>query len=741
MGVINNMKLRSKLIVTGVLLTAFPLLVIAGLSYHLNQENTETSRAENLLLANSDLNHIAGLVYSTVQSHHDMNQLMLNNALNVTREIVAINQGLSLAADKVGWEAVNQITKATTRVELPKMMVGNTWFGQTSTIETSVPIVDQVKSLAGCTSTVFQLMNPAGDMLRIATNVTKEDGSRAIGTFIPSTDQEGKPNPVIAAVMKGETYIGRAVVMGSWYLTSYAPLYDAEKKLIGMIYVGIPHESVIKGLRKAIMDIKVGRTGYVYVLDSKGNYVISQNGGRDGENIWEQKDSDGKWFIQELTAKAGKLGPGEIGEHSYAWKNPQDPAPRLKIVKMMYYQPWDWIIGTGSYIDEFMEGTNKLEATARRGYWWMLIAVAGAIGAASLIWLSIAGRIANPLKRAIDTLEESATQISFASGQVSASSETLAEGSSEQAASIQEISSTLEQVASMTRSNAEHTGQADVLMQGALTFIGTAGKSMEELTVSMDEINRASEKTSKIIKTIDEIAFQTNLLALNAAVEAARAGEAGAGFAVVADEVRNLAQRAAEAAKTTEDLIGGTVVKVKAGQDVVATSNDVFRKLSQDVTRCAELISEITAASREQAQGTEQVNRAVGEMDKVVQRNAASAEETASASQELDAQGEGLKELVGALLTLIGGGNRREPRHGSAGARIEVSLEAPAERIKAARTVRRQDRNGEGSGRALRSWEQGATAIETEPAANLRRSSFSDESPRVQRSGRSGGSG
>ena len=725
MSVVGSMNLRSKLVLTGILLTVMPLLVIAGLSHQLNRENTENSKTENLRLADSDLDHIAGLVYSTVQSHQDMNRIMLQNSLNMAREIVAMKGGISLASDKVTWEAVNQATRAVTRVELPKMLVGKDWFGRIGSIQTPVPVVDEVKSLAGCTATVFQLMDPKGDMLRIATNVTGEDGSRAIGTYIPSIDPDGKPNPVVSSILKGEDYRGRARVMGSWHLTSYSPLYDAGKQLIGMIFVGIPHESVIKGLRKVITDIKVcGRTGYVYVLDSKGNYVISKHGARDGENIWEQKDSHGRLFIQELTAGAVKLAPGEISEYRYPWKNPEDPAPRMKIVKMTYYQPWDWIIGAGSYIDEFMEGTYKLEATARRGYWWMLGALVGALGAASLIWFVIAGRIANPLRRAIDTLKEGAAQISSASGQVSSSSEALAAGSSEQAASIQEISSTLEEVASMTRSNAENTGKADTLMHGALDSIGTAGKSMEDLNASMDEINRASEETVKIIRTIDEIAFQTNLLALNAAVEAARAGEAGAGFAVVADEVRSLAVRAAQAAKTTAELLGSTMHKVKAGQEVAVAGNGIFAGLSQDIRRCAELISEIAAASREQAQGTEQVNRAVGQMDRVVQRNAASAEETASASQQLDGLAGGLKDLVDELLTLTDGNGRREQGIAVAGAGDAGSPGTPAKRLDPTPAARQREKNGRKPRKGMQPRKPPAASAGTEQDGNLERCRF-----------------
>lgn len=130
---------------------------------------------------------------------------------------------------------------------------------------------------------------------------------------------------------------------------------------------------------------------------------------------------------------------------------------------------------------------------------------------------------------------------------------------------------------------------------------------MADLTQSMDEISHASEETSKIIKTIDEIAFQTNLLALNAAVEAARAGEAGAGFAVVADEVRNLALRAAEAAKSTAELIDGTVKRVNTGTDLVSKTNAEFTKVAESAKKVGELVSEISAASREQAQGINKV--------------------------------------------------------------------------------------------------------------------------------------
>jgi methyl-accepting chemotaxis protein len=175
------------------------------------------------------------------------------------------------------------------------------------------------------------------------------------------------------------------------------------------------------------------------------------------------------------------------------------------------------------------------------------------------------------------------------------------------------------------------------------------------MTQAMAAIDSSSAEVAKIVKNIDEIAFQTNILALNAAVEAARAGEAGAGFAVVADEVRSLAQRSAAAAKETADKIEAAIASSRNGSLSCTKVGESLTQIAGKVSCTDSLVGEIATAAREQAQGIEQINTAITQMDQVTQSNSASAEESASAAEELDAQAASLKDMVDQLRQLIGG--------------------------------------------------------------------------------------
>jgi len=284
-----------------------------------------------------------------------------------------------------------------------------------------------------------------------------------------------------------------------------------------------------------------------------------------------------------------------------------------------------------------------------------------------MIWLStaalilgvacaylIAQSIVRPLRQVADTLRAGADQTAAAAGQVSAASQSLADGASEQAASLEETSASLEEMASMTKRNADSAAQAKEISSQTRVAVETGASDMAEMKIAMEAIRHSSDDISKIVKTIDEIAFQTNILALNAAVEAARAGEAGMGFAVVAEEVRGLAQRSAQSARETAVKIEEAIAKSHRGVQISGRVADSLTVILDKARTVDMLIAEIATACHEQSQGTDETNMAISKMDQITQTNAADAEETAGASEELNAQAILQREAVEELLKLAG---------------------------------------------------------------------------------------
>lgn len=257
------------------------------------------------------------------------------------------------------------------------------------------------------------------------------------------------------------------------------------------------------------------------------------------------------------------------------------------------------------------------------------------------------------LNQAIENLDQSlerfavsAEQLAAAASEISEGSNTLAQGASEQASTLEEISSSLREMSTMTKQNASNAKEAKGLAQAVQARVENGADCMKRLSETTGRIKMSADETAKIVKTIEEIAFQTNLLALNAAVEAARAGDAGKGFAVVAEEVRNLAMRSADAAKNTAELIGESVKNADEG---VTVSQEVFKSLNdidEQADKVTKMMTAIAAASNQQAQGIEQIDTAVGQMDQVTQSNASNSEEWASAAQELSGQAEEMRSIV-----------------------------------------------------------------------------------------------
>ena len=259
-------------------------------------------------------------------------------------------------------------------------------------------------------------------------------------------------------------------------------------------------------------------------------------------------------------------------------------------------------------------------------------------------------------------LAQGAEQVAHAAAQVSSSSESVAQGASEQAASIENTSASLHEITAINQKNTQRTEDLVKIMKEVGAASHAKDAKMDDLIASLGSAQGSGQEVAKIAKTIDEIAFQTNLLALNAAVEAARAGEAGSGFAIVADEVRNLAGRSADAARKTAELIQVSVAQSAQGRDLANECQQAGAHTTQLGKRVGMLVTELAQATAEQTKYVENVERTLSGIESATQATAAGAEESASASKQLDAQADGMRELVGQLGNTVNGSRRGSRR-------------------------------------------------------------------------------
>lgn len=387
---------------------------------------------------------------------------------------------------------------------------------------------------------------------------------------------------------------------------------------------------------------------YIWLTDYNDNMLAHPT--LQGKNISNVADINGIKFFHEGVVLAKEKGDGFI---SYHWKKP-GANPKKVFPKISYFKSFpDWkiVIATGVYVDE-------IETTV--GITFLEILIFNIITLLVIVLISIFTVIKNivqSLNGITKDLDYSSKELGSAASELQAASEKLAEGSTEQAASIQETSSTLEETSSMVQHNQENTQQAAILANQSKQYASKSHQEMLQMINAMDDLQKSSNEIEKIIKVIDEIAFQTNILSLNAAVEAARAGDAGKGFAVVAEEVRNLAQRSAQAAKETESIIAKNIMLAQDGSEITKVVQSSIEEIDSQSKKVSDLLDEISVATKEQAQGVGQINKAVSQIETVISSNAQTAEESSAAAKNLFNQTITLNEVIEELKTIINNKN------------------------------------------------------------------------------------
>ncbi|WP_233871075.1 methyl-accepting chemotaxis protein [Paraburkholderia adhaesiva] len=557
-------------------------------------------------------------------------------------------------------------------------------------LDFSIP--DQFLERSGAIATVFA--RRGDDFVRVTTSLKKQDGSRAIGTLL---DRKG---PAYATVLAGRTYTGIAPLFGKQYITQYRPVSDTNGHVIGALFVGVDVGAQIDAIKSEIAKLKIGDTGYYFVLDasngpSRGNFLVHPGA------VGQHYDDANAPYSQMLEAHEGTLdyasADATLGEHD----------AREKVVAFATVPQWKWLVGGVAARNEIMADMqatrNRFAAigfalvvafavlsilAARRLVSRPLDAAAEAAGRLAAGDLSVRVRNAHGvqaaqtdsedadeigrLTHAIDGIGEGlakiVSQVRSASAQMRDDTSRIASGSGEistriasQAASLEQTAASMEELTSTVQQNADHTTRAHTVVSGAADAALDGGRAVERVVKTMDDINQASRKITDITSVIEGIAFQTNILALNAAVEAARAGEAGRSFAVVAGEVRTLAQRCAASAKEIKDVVDASVNEVAQGTQLVSRTTAQMRAIDEAVGRVSSIIVDVANASSEQAEGIRQVNQAVTHLDSATQQNAALVEQAAATAMLLADQADVLDEAV--RLFTVGGAQtaRRNP--------------------------------------------------------------------------------
>ena len=338
-------KIQTKLIAVTLFLVLLPLTFVAAITTNRFSHAMQTASEE-------DLAHIVENILAMCKIQQELesvNEKLLSGLILAKdrlqphgAEILAIPEQMVRfeTVDRNGNEDGHTVT-------LPAWKSGETLLSR------DTGFVDSIRELVGANCSLYQSTG-SGELLDISTTITGKEGSRAIGSIIPSESK------VAESVLAGKTTQGRIFMAGEWHTGVFSPVLGSDGSVIGALSVSVK-EQMTYSLREEIRRIRVGDTGYAYIIDSEG--FLKVHPAKEGENILHSRDSKGFEYISALIAKAVKLKDGEVGTTRYTWLNPElgEKRPRQKIVKFAYFKPWDWIITAGSYENEIYKAPNEMK--------------------------------------------------------------------------------------------------------------------------------------------------------------------------------------------------------------------------------------------------------------------------------------------------------------------------------------------------------------------------------------------
>ncbi|MCJ2186584.1 methyl-accepting chemotaxis protein [Novosphingobium beihaiensis] len=487
--------------------------------------------------------------------------------------------------------------------------------------------VDRIKELVGGTATIFQLDQ------RVATNVEKPDGTRAVGTVLAK-------GPVWDTVMgEHKPFRGQATILGRSYYTAYDPIMDADGNLAGILYTGIPTSDFLSsvhhvGLLSALAAIVITVIAAAVTLRFSRKQFAPLQDLRDSMGEMAQGRYDVAIGHEGRTDEIGAMADGLRVFQQAALERQRADADQLKA----------------------MDGVARELAALAKGD--LTVRIGSDFPQAYARLGEDFNAAVTPLGAAIETIIDSTRKIHLTASEIRSAADDLALRTERQSARLQQTASAMQDITGTAQQSAEIAGRARESMDTMQGEIEETGQTVSQAISAMQAIEESSDEIAQIVTLIDGIAFQTNLLALNAGVEAARAGEAGKGFAVVAAEVRSLAQRSADAASEIKERIAKSSTQIGRGVEVVNRTSETLSQAVNRIGDIGKLIREIAQGAQAQSGGVAKVNSAISEMDLVTQQNAAMVEEATAAVASLTDSARELVEEISRFKTAGSGTGR-----------------------------------------------------------------------------------
>jgi methyl-accepting chemotaxis protein len=404
---LDRLTLRQKLLVLAAVPTAAILVLVLAAGAVLRGVVAADVTEQVGELTTSALDRTASDFRLLAQTTHAELSRRLAASLEVARDVVRRAGRITQGDGRVEWTAVNQLDRTAQPVTLPRVLAGSEWLGLNADPAVTTPVVDEVTRLTGAAATIFQRMNARGDMLRVATTVRNAEGRRGIGTFIPAVEPDGGRNAVLARVLAGERFEGRAFVVDAWYLTAYEPIRGAAGEVAGMLFVGV-REDGLASLREAVTGRRLGETGGVFVLGAKGKkkgaLVIAPPGRKDGESLLEERDREGRPWVEELCDRAAAAPAGAV-ERAEVTLEDDEGRPLPRRLAFTYFEPWDWVIVAAQDVDEAMVAARDVDRTLALGAFGIVLLAGLLLGA--VVWQArrAAASVAGPVERMAEVAE------------------------------------------------------------------------------------------------------------------------------------------------------------------------------------------------------------------------------------------------------------------------------------------------------------------------------------------------